>query len=333
MNAASTSHRRGARTKLLLIDQGQVSHRKVGALGEILRPGDLLVVNDSATLPASFAGQFEGAPIELRLMRRLTEDYRNWEAVLFGEGDWRTPTEKRPSPPNVRTGELLEFHGLRAEVLAVSPISPRLLTIRWRSAEVLGDLYREGRPIQYSYLKEELGLWDQQTIFAGPPVSVEPPSASFALSWEMILALRARGVALASLTHAAGISSTGDPAIDRRLPFPENYFIPESTARAIEEARHRGGRIIAAGTTVVRALEASQGRAGAGVATLRLNAESRLRIVDGLLSGLHEAGASHLDLLSSLTDREVLSGAYRQAESRGYLWHEYGDVCLILKAA
>src|SRR5206468_1246816 len=149
---------------------------------------------------------------------------------------------------------------------------------------------------------------------AGPPVAFEPPSAGFALEWRALAAMRARGVAFATLTHAAGISSTGDDELDRRLPFDEPYRIPMATAVAIRRVRARGGRIVAIGTPVVRALEDAAAcggrvRAGEGLATQRIGAATRLRVVDAILSGTHEPGTSHYELLRAFTDDATLGRA------------------------
>ncbi len=162
-----------------------------------------------------------------------------------------------------------------------------------------------------------------------------PPSASFALDWGSIRAMRARGVAFATITLAAGISSTGDPELDRRLPFDEPYHIPDPTASAIRQGRAAGGRIIAIGTTVVRALEhaAREGgvRAGEGIADQRLGPTSRLQIVDAILSGTHEPGSSHYQLLRAFLDDTTLADASAALEAAGYLTHEFGDSVLIEK--
>ncbi len=145
----------------------------------------------------------------------------------------------------------------------------------------------------------------------------------------MLLDLRRAGVAIARLTHAAGLSSTGDAALDRALPWPEPYDIPDATAAAIATAKASGHRIIAIGTTVVRALEASGGAAGAGIATQRLDARSQLRVVDGLVSGLHVPGESHFELLTAFAPDALLRTAIARAAAAGLASHELGDAWLI----
>ena len=150
------------------------------------------------------------------------------------------------------------------------------------------------------------------------------------LDWQTLASLRARGVQFATITHAAGISSTGDNVLDALLPFDEPYWIPESTALAIRRTRARRGRVIAIGTTVVRALEPAAGldgvvRAGECLATQRISAASRLRVVDAILSGTHEPGTSHHDLLSAFTDSATLSRVDQELDAYGYRSHEFGD--------
>ena len=167
---------------------------------------------------------------------------------------------------------------------------------------------------------------------------MEPPSTGLALDAGVLASLRARGIAIAWITEAAGLSSTGDPAIDAALPFPERYDVPEETVRAIERTRAGRGRVIAAGTTVLRALEAAaasgDGRleAGAGITDLRLGPGTRPRIVDGILTGIHEPGTSHYELMRSFLADRLLAEATRHADGAGYLGHEFGDLCLVLPA-
>jgi S-adenosylmethionine:tRNA ribosyltransferase-isomerase len=199
-------------------------------------------------------------------------------------------------------------------------------------------LYAAGRPVQYSYLCHDLALGQAQTPFAGRPWSVEMPSAGRPLRVALLQELRRRGVRIGRLTHAAGLSATGDADLDAALPLPERYDIPPSTVTAVEETRARGGRVVAVGTTVVRALEGSAAandgrlRPGEGTTDLRIGEGYVPAVVDGLLSGLHEPGASHFELLTAFAGRPLLEQAVRHAEEAGYLAHEFGDSCLVLPA-
>jgi S-adenosylmethionine:tRNA ribosyltransferase-isomerase len=181
-------------------------------------------------------------------------------------------------------------------------------------------------------------MWDVWTPIAALPAAFEAPSASFALDWGLIRALRGRGIGFATITSAAGISSTGDPELDRRLPLDEPYRIPRTTAAAVGRTRASGGAIVAVGTTVVRALEHAARRAGFvgagdGVADQRIDAGSRLRVVDAILSGTHEPGSSHYELLRAFLDDATLAAASTSLEALGYRTHEFGDSVLIARMA
>src|SRR5262249_41426583 len=162
--------------------------------------------------------------------------------------------EDRRPPPLLRAGAVLRFPGgLSGTLLAVSPASPRLVELRFdRTDGALWEaLYRAGAPVQYSYLRGPLPLWHAQTVYGTRPWARELPSAGRPFTWELLAALRQVGVRLAAITHAAGLSSTGDPAIDALLPFPERFEVPASTAEAVSVTRQAGGRVVALGTTVV----------------------------------------------------------------------------------
>ncbi len=303
-----------------------------------LRPGDLLVVNDAATLPASLPARTRtGARIEVRLLGPTAAD--TWRAVLLGAGDWRTPTEHRPAPPLLARGDPIAIGGgdLTARVAAVSLLSPRLLELRFDrdGAPLWAALYAAGRPVQYAHVPEPLELWSVQTVYAARPWAAEMPSAGRPLTWEILTALRGRGVSLASLTHAAGLSATGDPAIDAALPLPERYDLPETTVAAVAATRAAGGRVVAVGTTVVRALEgcaASHGnlRPGTGETDLVIGPGFRPRVTDALLSGIHSPGESHWHILAAFAGAPLLHRAGALAADLGLLAHELGDATLIL---
>jgi S-adenosylmethionine:tRNA ribosyltransferase-isomerase len=325
-------------TRLLRIDAAAETllDARLDDLPAMLRAGDVLVVNDAATLPAALHGtNAEGAAVEVRL---AGGDGHRWQAVLFGAGDWRMRTEDRAPPPLLGAGDSIRFgHGLSAVVAHVHPASRRLVTLRFdRQGDALWRaLYASGNPVQYSYLRARLDLWHVQTPFGSRPWAFETPSAGRSLTWALLLDLARRGVQLVHVTHAAGLSSTGDPATDALLPLPERYLIPEATVQAIESARTGGGRVVAVGTTVVRALEGSgalHGRltAGEGVTDLRIDAAYRPVVVDGLLTGIHEPGTSHFSLLTAFAPAALLCRAYEHAERDGYLGHEFGDCSLVL---
>ena len=338
MKAATLPVQRPRDARLLVVDaDGRVAAHERADLPDLLAAGDLVVANDAATLPASLSGWHlaSGATIELRLAGRTApgapDEAQRFSAVVFGEGDFRVRTEDRPLPPRLAPGDRLALGPLDAEVLRTLD-HPRLVEIRFAgdADAVNAGIARHGRPVQYAHLAKPLALWDVWTRIAGPPVAFEPPSAGFVLDWQFLDALRRRGIGFATLTHAAGLSSTGDPVLDARLPFDEPYRLPASTVVAIEAAKARGGRIVAIGTTVARTLEHAAARpgglgAGSGLATNRLGRTSRLRVVDVLVSGTHEPGTSHHELLRAFVGERTLARIDAALEQGAWRTHEFGD--------
>jgi S-adenosylmethionine:tRNA ribosyltransferase-isomerase len=337
---AADAPRGVAQQRMLVVDPlaGVAFDTAARRLPELLHPGDLVVVNDAATLPASLPVRSEsGRPHELRVA--TPGGPAGWWVVLLGEGDWRTPTEHRPPPDPLEVGDAIGLpDGRRAFVVERSPRSPRLLRLDWvrDDAAVLDLLYRHGRPVQYSYLARDLGLEEVQTPFGTRPWAVEMPSASRPLDWAALGALRRRGIELATLTHAAGLSSTGDDALDAQLPLPERYALPVRTVEAIARAHARGGLVLAVGTTVVRALEGNalahggRLRAGEGTTDLVIRPGFAPRVVDGLLSGVHEPGTSHHRVVSAFAPRALIDTAHEHAAAQGLLVHEFGDATLVM---
>ena len=341
MIAAGSAVQRPLDAKLLVVDaERNIVHVPRTAFVEFLRPNDLVIANDAATLPASLAGVHDRTrrAIEVRLAGRpslQSEDVNRFSAVVFGEGDFHTRTEDRPLPPTLESGDTLTLGPLHAAVERVLG-HPRMVELRFAGTgdEVWAGLASHGRPIQYSHLQTSLELWDVWTRIAGPPVAFEPPSASFVFDWHVLSAIREHQAAFATITHAAGISSTGDEQLDRLLPFDEPYRIPLTTSRAVELARQKAGRIIAVGTSVVRALEAAATddghvRSGAGLAQGRIGPTTRLRVVDAILSGTHEPGTSHYELLRAFLEDATLDRTTQELDSHGYRTHEFGDSVLI----
>jgi S-adenosylmethionine:tRNA ribosyltransferase-isomerase len=342
MRAADLPVQRPSDAKLLVSDNfGNIAHRPRSEFANLLRSGDLVIANDAATLPASLVGEHvpSGRPIEVRLAGRSSLDpanVRRFSAIVFGAGDFRTRTENRPLPPLLAPGDRLSLGPLRGVVRQLLGHS-RFISLEFEGppSEIWEGLTRHGRPIQYSHLPAPLAVWDTWTSVAGPPVAFEPPSAGFLLDWGVLARMSARAVGFATITHAAGISSTGDATLDSLLPLDEPYRIPPSTAQAIQHAKARGGRIIAIGTTVVRALEhaaeLNNGTAPAGeqVATQRIGPCSRLHVVDAIVSGAHEPGTSHYELLRAFVDDHTLSRIDRELNAHDYRTHEFGDSILL----
>ena len=337
MIAATRPVQRPEDAKLAIVDErGIVRHRPRRFFLSALRRGDLVVANDAATIPASLSGTHDasGNAIEVRLAARGAldpRDVKRFTAIVFGAGDYRIRTEDRAPPPQLAPGDRLTLGPLKATIEALAG-HPRLVALRFdgTSDEIWAGIARHGTPVQYAHMKAPLRLWDVWTPIAGAPVAFEPPSAGFVLDWRTLAAMRGAGVSFATLTHAAGLSSTGDEALDRRLPLDEPYRIPRATAGAIARTRASGGRIIAIGTTVVRALEHAASRdgrahAGEGVANQRLGPGAMLRAVDAILSGTHEPGTSHYELLRAFADSETLRRLDEALDERGYRTDEFGD--------
>lgn len=335
--------------RLLVVDpgSGSVTTRRIGDLAAALRPGDVLVLNDAFTWPASLDARTpSGARIELRLAADLDGE-GTFHVVALGEGDHTVPTEERGDPPSLAVGSELTLltpagHAdAVVHVVAVEAGEPRWLAVRFAGGRdaAARAILRVGRPVQYAHVSGSLALWDVQTPFASRPMAFEMPSAGRPLVPELLGRLRARGVTVVTLSHAAGLSSTGRPSLDARLPLPERYVIPAATAAAVSRARAAGARVIAAGTTVARALEDAactrpDGRIevtpGPGLASRRIDAGTDLAVVDGLLTGIHEPGTSHFELLRAFASAAVLDHALAVAEAERFLIHEFGDSMLVL---
>jgi S-adenosylmethionine:tRNA ribosyltransferase-isomerase len=305
----------------LLVSYGgddQIVHAQFGDLPDFLEPGDLLVANDSATLPAALsARRSDGTDIALHLSTALNGNL--WVV--------------EPRDCAVEAGEVLALPA-GGTAVAWDPYlgSGRLWVARLALPEpVLDYLGRWGRPIAYSYVAGRWPIELYQTIFAREPGSAEMPSAGRAFSKEVLDRLATKGVDLATITLHTGVASLES----HEPPYPERYVVPEDTAAAVNGARSSGRRIIAIGTTVVRALESAVDRdnhvrARREWTDLVVTPERGVRMVDGLLTGFHEPKASHLAMLEAIAGRRHLERAYRAALAGRYLWHEFGDLHLIL---
>jgi len=303
--------------------EGTLAHACFCELGSLLRAGDLLVVNTSATLPAALSGRLDGSEVELHLS--TPADHSNWVVEL------RTPDRRPLRAP--RTGGTVRLPaGASAELVAPYLGSSRLWVARLTLGAPVEDyLRRHGHPIRYRHSPDERPIGDYQTVFARDPGSAEMPSAARAFTPELVTELVARGVMFAPVTLHCGVSSleAGES------PYPEPYDVPAQTAWLVNAVRWQGGRVIAVGTTVVRALEtvaAPEGfvAAGSGVTNLTVTPERGLRAVDGLITGWHEPESSHLSLLEAAAGPDLLRRSYEAACAGGYRFHEFGDSHLIL---
>jgi S-adenosylmethionine:tRNA ribosyltransferase-isomerase len=302
---------------------GEIVHARFGELPRFLGAGDLLVVNSSGTLPAALRGRLGERPVELRLSTRLDAD--RWVVELRTEE--RLPLRRPADGARVELAE-----GAAAVLLAPYAAGERLAVARFEHPGQLGSyLSRHGRPIRYAYVPREWPLDAYQTVFALEPGSAEMPSAGRPFTADLVTRLVTMGVLVAPLTLHTGVSS-----LERgEAPYPERYQVPRATARLVNAVHGWGGRVIAVGTTVVRALEtaaAGDGTvvAGGGWTSLVVTPERGLRATDGLLTGWHEPEASHRQLLEAVAGPEMLERSYRDARARGYRAHEFGDVHLIL---
>jgi S-adenosylmethionine:tRNA ribosyltransferase-isomerase len=298
-------------------------HTRFREIPRFLSAGDLLVVNTSATLPAAIKARLGGQRLQL------------WLSTPTPDGSWlvelRT-SDRRPYPRPPLAVRLDLPGGGQAELVARFAGSDRLSIARFELDEPLEDyLLRYGQPVRYGYVTEMWPLAAYQTVFARVPGSAEMPSAGRPFTAELVTELVAGGVLVTPVTLHTGVSSAerGEP------PYPERFHVPAASARLVNTVRGWNGRVIAVGTSVVRALEsvaAADGTVseGEGWTSLVVTPERRLIAVDGLLTGWHENASSHLELLEAVAGAELLALSYRAALERGYRWHEFGDLHLIL---
>ena len=315
--------RDGVRLLVSRTSSGELSHHRFRRLPGLLLPGDLLVVNTSGTLPA-----------QVRVSAGLAVHFSSPRP----DGSWlvelRQVTDKISRP----NGRGLPGQSLSLPGGAVLTLDDRETSRLWRarlSVAVVPYLLRYGVPIRYSYVPRDWPLTAYQTVFAREPGSAEMPSAGRPFSLPVVAELVSRGVLIAPLTLHCGVSSLEG----EEDPYPEPYDVPPATADLVNHVRARGGRVIAGGTTVVRALETAALRSGgaggqvaasAGWTSHVVTPETGVRAVDGLLTGLHEPRSSHLRMLAAFAGPGLLGRCYQAAIEHGYLWHEFGDVHLLL---
>jgi S-adenosylmethionine:tRNA ribosyltransferase-isomerase len=321
--------------RLLAATPDGLVHARFRDLPRFLAPGDLLVVNTSATLAAALPAQrADGRALTVHLSNQL--DNENWLVELRqGQAAPRRLSDGVP-------GEVITLPG-GGSVTLLRPYPDPAATRIWAAAVTTGDgpvhgyLDRHGQPIRYSYVPGQWPLTAYQTVFAHSPGSVEMPSAARPFTADLVTRLIAAGVVFAPITLHTGVASleAGE------APLPEWFEVPQPTADLVNLTRAAGRRVIAVGTTCTRALEsaAAQGTGHQGAVTvtarrgwtgLVLGPEHPARVVDGLISGWHEPGASHLALLESVAGPVLVEASYREAGAAGYLWHEFGDSCLLL---
>lgn len=320
--ASSPPERRGIErdaVKTLVTNRQQRTHLHMRFLDlpSVLREGDLLVVNNSATLPAALlTDRANGEPLMLHVSTMI--DHRLWMAEPRGR---------------VLRGEKLHLAGGGSAVM-IAPVDPRRPRVWYASfalpLPMVDYLAHFGKPIRYAYVTEEFPLADYQSIFAAVPGSSEMPSAARAFTARVVAALQGRGIGIATITLHCGVSSfeASEP------PAAERYGVSIETAAAVNAAKSDGRRVVAVGTTVVRALEsaAHDGKvaAASGWTDLLIDELRGVTIIDGLLTGFHDTGATHQWMLRAVADDELLRDAYLEAAAHAYYQHEFGDVHLIL---
>ncbi|MFC8080632.1 S-adenosylmethionine:tRNA ribosyltransferase-isomerase [Streptomyces sp. NPDC057307] len=321
----------------LLVSRGtEVSHHAFRELAGQLRAGDVLVVNTSRTLAAAVDGRLCGERLVVHFSTR--GDDGRWAVELrtpgTGGGGRTGATRARAGGP---AGAVVRLPGGGHLVLEepLDPAGTRLWWARVAGGDVAGLLGRHGRPIRYGYTERDQPLSAYQTVFALPSPdgsgSAEMPSAGRPFTARLVAELVSRGVQFAPIRLDTGVAS----AEAHEPPYPERFEVPATTARLVNAAAAGGGRIVAVGTTAVRALESAAGpggtvRAASGWTDLVVTPRRGVRVVDGLLTGLHEPAASHLLMLEAIAGREALERGYTEAVRRLYLWHEFGDVHLVL---
>lgn len=301
---------------------GEISHHEFRELPDLLDPGDLLVVNTSATLPAAVRLD--------RLAVHFSTPLRDTPGGWLVELRRRAGKATKPYGGGC-SGEWFPLPG-GATLTLIRRHTARLWEARL-STDVVPYLLRHGTPIRYSHVPRDWPISAYQSVFAFDRRAggAEMPSASRPFTPELVTRLVSSGVLMTPLTLHTGVASPEA----HEPPYAERFEVPPATADLVNHVHDRGGRVIAVGTTVVRALETVTGtdgtvRAGAGWTEHVVTPEAGVRAVDGLLTGLHEPRSSHLMMLTAIAGPALLEKTYDAALAEGYLWHEFGDLNLLL---
>jgi len=322
--------RDGVRLLAARRSSGEISQHTFSDLPELLDPGDVLVINVSATIPAAVPARRRGGRhagrVRVHFATRAPHLEDDWRVVEIRSADGSRPTR-------LAVGERLELRGgAQLELVAPYASGQRLMLAR-SCCELLVDEYleRHGEPIRYGHVTRPWPLEAYQNVYAISPGSAEMPSAGRPFTRELISRLIGHQVVIAPITLHAGVSSPES----HEPPFPEWFEVPERTAKLIRAARCEGRKVIAVGTTAVRALESAAAAddcacARSGWTGLVVTPECGVRTVDGMITGWHEPEASHLQMLEAVAGSELLARSYDAALRNGYLWHEFGDSHLIL---
>ena len=339
--------------RLMIATSVGIRHTAFYRLVEYLRPGDVLVVNTSATVPGQLTGERGGSPVLVHVANRLPDGTRVVELRSAPDAAATILDGRVGEQIDLPTGGVVEliarYPELRASGIAadsdrdaraaqgIAGSSPtghgnRLWRAQITVPGTLSDYLREqARPISYGYLNGSFPISAYQTIFSLHPGSAEMPSAARPFSAELVTRLVTQGVIFAPVTLHTGLSSQDAG----EAPQPEWFEVSQTTADLVTTSRARGGRVIAVGTTATRAIESAVQPDGAvaaasGWTELVISPERPVRVVDGLITGWHNPEASHLLLVESVAGAELTQRAYHAAVAEGYLWHEFGDSCLFL---
>ncbi|WHX38663.1 S-adenosylmethionine:tRNA ribosyltransferase-isomerase [Mesobacillus sp. AQ2] len=329
LNASHPPERRGLRrdqVRMMVLDRetGRVGHDHFIRLENYLNPGDVLVLNNSRTIPAALKadwmrdGKVIGTDIELRLARKRAGAV--WEVLATQQ--------------NVKTGDCFKIsEKLEAEVIGEVLKSPlKIMQFTLQGEKFYDAIYSVGYPVRYEYIEVPWELDYYQTVFASQPGSIEMPSAGRAFTWEMLMKLQGKGIKLVYLQLHTGLGYLLDD-LNPHSPedLYEEYSINQEAMDEILKAKAGGRKIIAGGTTVVRALETAAAESTLnGWTNLYVDSEYQLQLVDGIITGFHEPKASHLDMLTAFINENGLFEAYAAAIKNNYLWHEFGDINLII---
>ncbi|OIK15046.1 S-adenosylmethionine:tRNA ribosyltransferase-isomerase [Bacillus sp. MUM 13] len=329
LNATAPPERRGIRrdhVKLMVLDRntGQVRHDVFYSLEDYLKPGDVIVLNDSRTLPAILIASHHRLnntltnQTEIRLARRVHDDI--WDVLAVTD--------------QLKAGDTFHFSNTLFATVIDIPCNGPISRLRFskKGTSLLEDIYSLGEPVRYEYINTPWELEYYQTVFASKPGSVEMPSAGRPFSWQQFMKLQKKGIKLAFLQLHTGLSYFLDDKWEHDpTENHEEYKVPIKTMNDIQQAKASGHKVIAVGTTVVRALEtAVQMGQLSGWTNLYVTKDYHLQIVDAIITGLHEPKASHLDMLCAFVSAEHLYNAYELAIKEQYLWHEFGDMNLII---
>lgn len=329
LNASMPPERRGIRrdhVKLMVQDRktGQTEHNRFFNLDQYLKIGDVLILNSSRTVPSKLRSKLlrdskvYQNEVEIRLARRKNEQI--WEALVICE--------------DIAKGDQLLFSEKLSGKVLNAPNNSPFITIKFsvKGSALYEEIYPIGEPVRYEYINSPWELDYYQTVFVTHPGSVEMPSAGRAFSWELLFKLQKKGVKIVFIQLHTGLSYLLDDKWDHSpTENYEEYQIPQEAWEDILQAKMEGQRVIAVGTTVVRAIETAAATGElAGWTNLYVRKNYGLKIADGIITGMHEPEASHLDMLTAFVNQNDLITAYQEAVEKGYLWHEFGDMNLIL---